>query len=254
MGIRWSRAGLRVLVVAAVLGLWQLLCATGALDPITVSSPSVVWHQIVSWISAGSLWPVALHTLVTFAIGYVIGVVAGAVIGVGMGASEAIRLYLDPFILFFNAIPKLVLVPLLIAWLGFTRTPGVIIVFLVVVFLVAVTVEKGMSEIEGDFVDNARMLGASRVGLIRDVYLPAVAIWVMTSARLGVGLAFQAAVVAEFFGAGHGLGYLIVQGQQTFTAGEIWGAIVVTVVLAWVIDFLLSLLDRRVSRWVPAQD
>jgi NitT/TauT family transport system permease protein len=249
----WYRIGLRLLVVAAVLGLWQLLCTVGAVDSITVSSPSTVWHQVATWISDGSLWPTALHTLVTFAIGYGLGVVVGVVIGVAMGASDAFRLYMDPFILFFNAIPKLVLVPLMIAWLGFTRTPGVIIVFLVVVFLVAITVEKGMSEIEGDFVDNARMLGAGRIGLLREVYLPAVAIWVMTSARLGVGLAFQAAVVAEFFGAGHGLGFLIVQGEQTYTASQIWGAIVVTVVLAWVIDFLLGLVDRRVSRWMPAQ-
>jgi NitT/TauT family transport system permease protein len=249
---RWAWAGARILVVAAVVGLWQLLCAAGAVDSITVSSPVVVWDQISAWTSAGALWPTVLQTLATFAIGYALGVVAGVVIGVAMGMSETIRMYLDPFVVFFNAIPKLVLVPLMIAWLGFTRTPGVIIVFLVVVFLVAVTVHKGMDTIGGEFIDNARMLGAGTGGLIRDVYLPAVAIWVMTSARLAVGLAFQAAVVSEFFGAGHGLGYLIVHGEQTFTAAQIWGAIVVTVALAWVIDFVLSILDRRVSRWVPA--
>jgi NitT/TauT family transport system permease protein len=251
-GNRWLWAGARILVVAAVLGLWQLLCSSGVLDPITVSSPSVVWDQITNWTSDGSLWPTIGETLSTFAIGYGLGVGAGVVIGVAMGMSETVRMYLDPFIVFFNAVPKLVLVPLMIAWLGFTRTPGVVVVFLVVVFLVAVTVHKGMDTIGGEFVENARMLGAGTGGLVLDVYLPAVAIWVMTSARLAVGLAFQAAVVAEFFGSGHGLGYLIVHGEQTFTAAQIWGAIVVTVVLAWLIDFLLSLLDRRVSRWVPA--
>jgi NitT/TauT family transport system permease protein len=251
-GNRWAWVGARLLVVAAVLGLWQLLCSSGAFDPTTVSSPAVVWDEISGWTSSGSLWPTILETLATFAIGYGLGVVVGVAIGVAMGMSEAVRLYLDPFIVFFNAIPKLVLVPLMIAWLGFTRTPGVIVVFLVVVFLVAVTVHKGMETIGGEFVDNAKMLGARTGGLVRDVYLPAVAIWVMTSARLAVGLAFQAAVVAEFFGSGHGLGYLIVHGEQTFTASQIWGAIIVTVILACVIDFLLSLLDRRVSRWVPA--
>jgi ABC-type nitrate/sulfonate/bicarbonate transport system permease component len=249
---RWLWAGARVLLVAAVIGLWQLLCSSGVLDPITVSSPAVVWDEITGWTSGGSLWPTVLETLATFAIGYGLGVGAGIVIGVAMGMSETVRMYLDPFIVFFNAVPKLVLVPLMIAWLGFTRTPGVIVVFLVVVFLVAVTVHKGMDTIGGEFIDNARMLGAGTGGLVRDVYLPAVAIWVMTSARLAVGLAFQAAVVAEFFGSGHGLGYLIVHGEQTFSAAQIWGAIVVTVALAWLIDFLLSILDRRVSRWVPA--
>jgi len=70
----WYRIGLRLLVVAAVLGLWQLLCTVGAVDSITVSSPSTVWHQVATWISDGSLWPTALHTLVTFAIGYGLGV------------------------------------------------------------------------------------------------------------------------------------------------------------------------------------
>lgn len=242
---------LRILVVVAFFGLWQLLSATGVFSSFIISAPVDIVGQILSWVRDGSIWQASWHTLTTFLEGYVTGVIVGVVIGVAMGASENVRLYLNPFILFLNSIPKLVLVPLLIAILGFTQVPGVIIVFLVVVFLVAITVEQGMREIEGDFIDNARMLGARSADITRDVYLPAVAIWVMTSARLAVGLAFQAAVVAEFFGAGHGLGYLIVHGQQVFDVKEIWAAITVTVILAWIIDGLLAVLDQRVSRWLP---
>ncbi len=244
---------LRIAVVVVFFGVWQLLSIAGALNPIVVSRPSDIAAEIGLWFVDGSIWPTAGQTMLTFLEGYLAGVIVGVVIGVAMGASDSIRRYLDPFILFFNAIPKLVLVPLLIAVYGFTNVPGVIITFLVVVFLVAITVEKGMEEIEGDFIANTRMLGATNADIVRDVYLPAVGIWVITSARLAIGLAFQSAVVAEFFGAGRGLGFLIVHGEQSFDVKEIWAGIVLTVVLALIIDGLLSLIDRRVSRWLPGQ-
>jgi NitT/TauT family transport system permease protein len=252
-GIRRYFLPLRVLVVVAVFGLWQLLSAVNVLNPIVISKPTDIAGEIVGWFADGSIWSAAGQTLLTFAEGYLAGVIVGVVVGIAMGGSTGIRQYLDPFILFFNAIPKLVLVPLLIAIYGFTNVPGVIITFLVVIFLVAITVEKGMEEIEGDFIANTRMLGARRRDILRDVYLPAVGIWVVTSARLAIGLAFQSAVVAEFFGAGHGLGFLIVHGEQSFDVKEIWGGIVLTVVLALIIDWILAIIDRRVSRWLPAQ-
>jgi NitT/TauT family transport system permease protein len=201
---------------------------------------------------SGEIWGSIGATLETFIIGYAIGLGVGILLGVGSGLSTGFRQYISPFVTFANAIPKLVLVPFFIAWLGFGSGPGVIGVALVMVFVVSMTVQQGILEIQGRFIENSRMLGATWVDLVRDVYAPAVAIWVMTSARLAVGLGFQAAVVSEFLGSGQGLGALIVHGEQVFVAKEIFGAIALTVVLAWVIDWLLVILDRRVSRWVPS--
>jgi NitT/TauT family transport system permease protein len=245
--------GLRALIVIVVVAAWQVSISAHVFSTFSVSPPAQVLSQVGAWISDGSIWRSIGGTLLTFAVGYVIGVGAGILLGLGGGLSPAFRQYLAPFMTFFNAIPKLVLIPFFIAWLGFGGTPGVIVVALVIVFVVAITVQTGITEVQGRFIENSRMLGASRLDVLREVYLPATGIWVMTSARLSIGLGFQAAVVSEFLGSGKGLGFLIVHGQQVFAAQEIFGAIAVTVILALVIDSLLSLADRRVSRWIPRQ-
>lgn len=251
MNARAAIWGLRALIVVVVIAAWQLSISAHLFSTFSVSTPAQVVSQVRAWIADGSIWPSIGGTLETFVIGYVIGVGAGIVLGLSSGLSPAFRQYLAPFVTFLNSVPKLVLIPFFIAWLGFGGAPGVIVVALVIVFVVAITVQTGITEVQGRFIENSRMLGASRLDLLRDVYLPAVAIWMMTSARLSIGLGFQAAVVSEFLGSGGGLGFLIVHGQQVFAAKEIFAAIVITVILAWLIDSLLSLADRRVSRWVP---
>jgi NitT/TauT family transport system permease protein len=243
--------GIRVVIVAAVIGLWQLLLSQKVVSSFSISTPAQVVSQVHAWVSDGSVWGTIGTTLETFIIGYVLGLGVGIVIGVLAGLSESFRQYIAPFMTFFNAIPKLVLIPFFIAWLGFGGGPGIIVVALVIVFVVAITAQTGILEIQGRFIENSRMLGASRLNLLLDVYVPAIGIWIMSSARLSIGLGFQAAVVSEFLGSGKGLGSLIVQGEQVFVAKEIIGAIVLTVILAWILDSLLAVVDHRISRWVP---
>jgi NitT/TauT family transport system permease protein len=254
-GMRWRRLfwPLRILVVIAVFGLWELLTRTGVLNTFTVSSPSGVWDQLWIWIKNGELARSSETTLITLAMGYGLGLLVGVVIGVATGLSTTLRLYFEPFLVFFNAVPRLILIPFFVTWLGFGRTPKVVVVFLVIVFLIIINVQAGIREVESDVVENARMLGARRIALLREVYAPAVAIWVLTSARLAIGIAFQAAVVTEFFGSTqHGLGYLIQQGQELLNTNQIYAGVVATVAFAWILDLALGILDRRVSRWVPS--
>jgi NitT/TauT family transport system permease protein len=134
---------------------------------------------------------------------------------------------------------------------GVGVVPQILVVILVIVVVVAVTVQAGVQGIQGDYIRNARALGANGAQLLSSVYVPGVSIWVISSARLTVGMAFQAAVVAEFFGSANGLGYLIDDGLQTFNAPQIYAAVIVTAVLALLVDFGLGFVERRYSRWLP---
>lgn len=249
MSRRWSFPVLRGVIVVVVIALWQW--GTANTTSASVASPLDIWNQVIGWMKDGTLWAAILETLITFLLGYVISIVIGTVLGIGSGVSKVIGAYLNPFIIFVNALPKFVLLPLLIAMFGFGRVPGVITIVLTISIVVAITIQASIKDIQGEFIENAIMLGARPAQLLGDVYLPAMGVWIVSSARLAIGLAFQAAVVAEFFGAGNGLGNLVEHGEQTFVSSEIYGGIAVTVVLALIIDMLLSLVDRRVSAWVP---
>jgi ABC-type nitrate/sulfonate/bicarbonate transport system permease component len=243
---------IRIAIVAVVIGLWQLAVNHGVVNRLSVSSPSDTYRQLHTWASDGILWNAIADTMFVLVLGYTIGLAAGVLLGTAMGASATARGLLEPFVVFLNAVPRLILIPFFIVWFGFGPTPRILIVVLVIVFFVAITVQTSIEGIQSDYIENVIMLGGRRWDLVRDVYLPGVGIWIISSARVSMGLAFQAAVVAEFFGSSSGLGYLVAQGEQTFATRQIYAALAVTVVLAWILDVGLSLVDRWAGRWVPA--
>jgi NitT/TauT family transport system permease protein len=231
--------------------IWWLLVHTDTLDPFTWSSPSRVWNQLSKWTSNGDIWTHTWSTLKVLLVGYVAGVVVGSLIGIASALSAVLRACLNPFLIVGNAIPKIILVPFLIAAFGFGPLPGVILVFGSVVVLVTFVVDAGIKELKGAIVTSARVLGAGTFALLRDVYLPGLSLWIVSSARLTLGIALQAALVADFYGSSSGLGFFIVHGQQTLVAGEIYAAIVIVIVLALIIDYPLGLLEARQSKWLP---
>ncbi len=248
-----ARSGrlIQLLVLAALIALWQLLVSAGAFNAIAVASPASVAQQLGSLLGGATIWLDMLHTLRGLAIGYLAGVIVGTIVGTLMGISAIARAYFSPFVAFLNAVPRLALIPLLIAWLGFGQGQQITLVFLVVVFMVLLTVQASVQNIPKRFVDNAIMIGASRLQLVREVYLPAIGIWVISSARVAIGVGLQVALVAEFFGGHQGLGYMIEEGESTYNTNLIYAAVVVTAVLAVVIDSLLGLVNRRAARWLP---
>ena len=217
----------------------------------TGSARAGVFDHSGTLLGSGGIWLDMLHTLRGLAMGYLSGVIVGTAVGTLMGISAVARAYLTPFVAFLNATPRLALIPLLVAWLGFGQSQQVVLVFLVVVFMVLLTVQASVENIPKRFVDNATMIGASRLQLIREVYLPAIGIWVISSARVAVGIGLQVALVGEFFGGHQGLGFMIEDGESTFNTNLIYSAVIVTAVLAIVIDALLAAVNRRAARWLP---
>lgn len=239
---------LQVLFGLLLIGIWQLVVSAGILGTFTISGPWPVLQTLGTWFSSGSVWTHLLATLIVLVIGCGAGVAAGVLLGVLAGLSGIARGYIDSFVAFSNAVPKLVLVPFFIVWLGFGELPGVIITGLSVMFLTAITIQAAMVNIGKKYVSHARLLGANKLDLATSVFLPGIGVWIVATARLSVGIAFQAAVVSEFFGSTKGLGYLIDHGEQTFNSSEIFAGVVLTAALAYAVDALLGVVDTRMSR------
>jgi NitT/TauT family transport system permease protein len=247
----WRRRGIQLALVVVWLVVWQVCVDAGMFNKIAVASPTQVASRLSDW-AGGNLWSDIGDTLEVLLVGYAAGLVVGTALGVLMGISRTVRRFLDPFIAFLNSLPRLALIPVLLAWLGFGRTPQMVLVFLLIVFMVIINVAASIDNLPRDVIDNGRVLGASTAQLVRSVYLPAIGIWVMASARLAVGLGFQAAIVSEFFGSSRGLGYTLALGQQQLNSRVIYAAVVVTALLAVVFDMVLARVNNRLARWLPA--
>ena len=245
------RSVAQVALVLALVAVWAWGAASGWLDEFSFGSPAATGDQLVAWVTDGTLLLCALSTLEVLVIGWVIGMVAGVLLGTLLGLSSFANRVAGPFLAFFNGMPRLILYPFLAIWLGFDLTSKVTMVALVIVVPVVLTVSSGFTEVDRNLVDNVRLFGARLPQLVKDVYAPSLAIWVVSTARVTLGYAFQAAIAAEFVRATVGLGYLTVLGQQALDVNQIWAALIAVVLIAWGLDGLIAAADRRFLRWMP---
>lgn len=250
-------AGLQLLVLVVVVGGWEVLARTGVIDPFFFSYPSQIASQLWTWVldgtQAGPLWAQVAVTVQEAVIGFVVGVVLGVVCGVALGRVRILSEVFGAYIKVFNSIPRIVVGSILIVWLGLGIASKVVLAAILVFFAVFFNAFQGTREVDRNLVANARILGAGKGQVTRQVVLPSAFTWIIASMHTSFGFALIGAIVGEFLGAQRGLGLLITTAQGTFNPAGIFAAMVIIAVVALIAEALIGLLEKRLLSWRPPQ-
>jgi NitT/TauT family transport system permease protein len=244
----WRLVERYFVIVLIVVG-WEVLAATGVIDPFFISQPSLIVERIAEWVQSGDLW---IHIAVTAEeaiLGFLIGLGLGVVCGIFCGLNGTLAKATVPLISVGNALPKLAFAPLLVAWFGFGIASKVALAASVVFFFVFFGVYSGIQAGDRVVVANARIMGGKGWLLMRHVYLPSALTWIVASLRLSIAYAFAAAVIGEYLGSSHGLGYLIIYGKSMLDMTDIFAALVIIVAIVGCIDAGLRKVGASSARW-----
>ncbi|MER7499298.1 ABC transporter permease [Nonomuraea pusilla] len=238
----------RVLLVAAVLGFWQVGSGT-IVDPFWVSSPSEILARLATWIGDGTLWANTVATLTAMALGFTLGSLAGVVAGFTLGRVRFLADVFTPFVVAVNSLPKLALAPLFILWFGVGLQGKVVMTSLVCFFLVFHNTFAGARDTDDELLGVVSVMGAGRRDRLVKVIIPASATWIFTGLRLAVPYSLVGAVVSEITASSEGLGHLLKTSANTFDTAGSFAAIVVLVVVALVINIAVTQAEGLISRW-----
>jgi NitT/TauT family transport system permease protein len=148
-----------------------------------------------------------------------------------------------------NAVPRVVLAPLFVIWLGIGIASKVALSFVLVAVLIFFTVYTGILQVDRRLIERIVTLGGGRTALLRHVYLPSIVAWIMGNLKVAVGFAFTGAVVGEFVAASRGLGYLLSFAQSTYNSALMLALVLLIMVFVLVIFALAGRLERRLLRW-----
>ena len=121
-----------------------------------------IFNQIVSWVIDPNFYRHVTITLTETVLGYVIGTGLGVAAGVWLGLSRSAARILDPFIKGLNAIPRVVLAPIFVLWLGLGLWSKVALAVTLVFFITFFNAMQGVREVNPVVLANARILGAKR--------------------------------------------------------------------------------------------
>lgn len=243
----------QALLLAAVFAVWHGLTATGILPPFFFGRPVIVLQKIWEWFASGKIYIHLAITLVETVLAFVAGTVLGLGIGLWLALSPTASALLDPYIKAVNSMPRVILAPIFAVWFGLGIWSKVALGVTLVFFIVFFNVYQGVKEVSPVVLSNARMLGATSRQLLRTVYLPSATSWVFSSLHTSVGMAFVGAVVGEYLGSAAGVGYLILQAESVFDINTVFAGILVLTGFALALDGLVTLAERRLLVWRPAQ-
>jgi NitT/TauT family transport system permease protein len=248
--------GLRVLVLVAVLGGWELAGRNKWIDPFFFSMPSLIYLQIVDWFQNGtSQGPLLLQVWVTLeetVLGFLIGAAGGVVCGVMLGRNKLLSDVFSIYIKVANSIPRVVLGSVFVIALGLGMASKVALAVVMVFFVVFGNAFQGVREADRYMIANAQILGASRRQVTTSVVIPSALSWILASLHVSFGFALVGAVVGEFLGSKQGIGLLISTAQGAFNASGVFAAMIVLAVVALSTDYLLSACEKRLLKWRPA--
>ncbi|MBS1879904.1 MAG: ABC transporter permease [Actinobacteria bacterium] len=247
------RIVLPLLVIAALIGAWQVAASNGAIaaalniEAFLVPSPAEVGSAL--WDNRALLWENTWVTLREILVGLGCGVLAGILLALPMRFSSLLRDAFFPLAIAAQAIPLVAIGPILLVWFGFGIWPKVILVALATFFPILVTTLDGLRAVDPEAVKMMRTLDASRWAIFCRVEVPTALPSFFSGLKVAAAIAPIVALFAELVGSSSGLMHEIVTDNANLEVARVFAAVVVLMVVGLLLFALATLAERLVVSW-----
>jgi NitT/TauT family transport system permease protein/putative hydroxymethylpyrimidine transport system permease protein len=247
---RWAPP---LLLLAALIGLWQVAASTGwladalHLEDFLVPSPAEIGESL--WQSRELLAENAWVTLKEMLLGLGCALLAGLGFAIALHLSELLRRAFYPLIVASQTVPIIVIAPILVVWFGYGIWPKLAIVALICFFPLALNTLDGLGSVDPEATKMMRTLNASRGQILWRVEAPTALPFAFSGAKIAVAFAAIAAVFGEWAGSDSGLGHLMLQDNAQLETARLFAAVVVLSAMAIALVALVALAERRVVTW-----
>ena len=239
----------RAIALVTLILLWEILSRAGVINPFYAPPPSEVLGVVIALFVERTIFTHLEATFFASLVGLVVGLALGIFLGFAAALIPWVADVLEPIMLLLNAIPRVILAPLFVIWLGIEIPSKIALAVVLVAVLIFFAVYNGIKDVNQLLVDRVRTLGGGRTVLLREVYIPSVTAWVLGSLKVAVGFACTGACVGEFVAATRGLGYLLQFAQSTYNAALTMGLIFLIMAFVLLLFFCAEALERRLLRW-----
>ena len=237
-----------VLVAAAA----EVAVRAGSLED-SVATPTSALRALGTELRDGRLARPVATTLEAYAEGLALAIVLGVLVGLALGSSRVLLDASSVVLEFLRATPAVALIPLAVFWFGLGLPMRRFVVAWAAVWPVLIATLYGVRGVDRLLHDVARTAGASRLGRMVRVTLPAAVPSIAAGVRLSAAIALQVAVTVEFLEGGGGVGGYMQRQQYAYHLPELYGAIVLTALLGYGVHLALRAVERRALFWVGTQ-
>tara|TARA_R110002110_G_scaffold35115_5_gene118805 strand:- start:2060 stop:2842 length:783 start_codon:yes stop_codon:yes gene_type:complete len=247
MKSKWLERASPWLLTIALLILWEASVHIFSISRVVMPSASESFYAIYEY--RVGLWRNSLTTLYATVIGFGAAVVFGILMGVAIGLWRPVYMACYPLMVAFNAIPKVVIVPIFVLWIGAGLQTASLTAFILCFFPIVVNMAVGLATIEPELKDVLRALGAKERDIVIKVGIPRSLPYLFASLKIAITLAFVGAVIAETVAGGEGVGNLMLVASSNFNTPLMFAGIIVIAAMATGMYGIFAILDQRFTGW-----
>lgn len=283
MAHRARTLGWQLLILVVGLTVWQWgfdlkahadWLVPAILDPYFVSKPSEIWARFLvmgcladgdgTWLVGdpeafracldfreNNLWAGIAVTLKNTIFGFFVGVSTGFLAGLVLGRSDRLAEIFQPYIVAFNSIPRVALVPLIILGFGLGDMSKIVTAWVVVFFVVFFNTYEGARTVDPDLISASRLFGASRWQTTMTVIVPSTMSWVFASLSPAISFSLIGVIVGEFIGSERGIGRIIIESEAVGEAAGMMVAIFMLMIVGVILSLAIGRLQMHLLRWQP---
>lgn len=218
--------------------------------PFKLPPPEAVFHSLVQLNERGVLFAAVGASVWRISLGWITGSALGITLGLAVGINRRLRSFFSPLVTFFQAMAGPVWIPIAVLWFGLSSASVAFIVFNTVFFLVFYGTLMGVRTTNPLLSDAVRVLGGTRLDVIREVAIPGAMSGIVFGLSTGIGYGWRTLIAAEIIASGAGLGVLIWDGQRLFRIADIFvGLLLIGLLSLLMKQILISPIEARIARW-----
>ncbi len=207
----------RIFILLSFLFIWEFTANVGIIDSFIFSSPSKIascfWEMVLDKSIFLHIGITLYETIVSFLLVIAISVLVAVLLWFSTKLSEI----LDPYLVVLNSLPKSALAPLLIVWLGATKTTIIVAGMSVAIFGSILNLYSSFTTVDSGKIKLIYTMQGTKFQALRKVVLPSSLPAIISNMKVNIGLCLVGVIIGEFLAARNGLGYLIIYSSQVFT-------------------------------------
>ena len=243
---------IRVLAVAFWIAVWQgVSLAVGS--EILVASPARTFGALLSLLREGAFYRAVLGSLMRICAGFALALALGIALGALSFVVGWVRALLHPVVSVVKATPVASFVILALIWIS-SKNLSIFISFLMVFPIMYENMLAGLESADAKLLEMGQVFHLSRMARIRAIYLPAAYPFLLSAARLSLGMCWKSGIAAEVIGQPRqSIGAELNQAKLFFNTPDLF-AWTVTIIVGSVVFERLVLCGIRavMRRWERA--
>lgn len=243
---------IRVLAVAFWIAVWQgVSLAVGS--EILVASPARTFGALLSLLREGAFYRAVLGSLMRICAGFALALALGIALGALSFAVRWVRALLHPVVSVVKATPVASFVILALIWIS-SKNLSIFISFLMVFPIMYENMLAGLESADPKLLEMGRVFQLSRLSRIRAIYLPAAYPFLLSAARLSLGMCWKSGIAAEVIGQPRqSIGAELNQAKLFFNTPDLFAWTVTIIVVSVVFERLvLCGIRALMRRWEHA--